>query len=184
MTIATAGYLLNPNAERHLKSPEEMIRLFDRWPHAIAATREFADSLHFSLDELRYEYPRETVPEGRTPQQHLEHLTWEGAKQRWPDGIPDKVLKQLNYELPLIEKLDFARYFLTVHDIVAYARGSTRRSCARAADRRRTARSAIASGSPRSIRRQATSCSSASSPRNGASRPTSTSISSTSGARR
>ena len=122
VTIATAGTLLNPNGERHLKSPQEMVRLFARWPHAISATREFADSLHFSLDELRYEYPRETVPEGRSPQQHLEHLTWEGAWARWPDGIPDKVLKQLNYELPLIEKLDFARYFLTVHDIVAYAR--------------------------------------------------------------
>jgi error-prone DNA polymerase len=122
VTIATAGYLLNPNAERHLKSPEEMMRLFARWPHAIAATREFADSLHFSLDELRYEYPKEAVPEGRTPQEHLTHLTWEGAKQRWPDGIPDKVVSQLNYELPLIERLDFARYFLTVHDIVAYAR--------------------------------------------------------------
>jgi error-prone DNA polymerase len=121
-TIAKAGYLLNPNAERHLKSPAEMVRLFERWPHAISATREFADSLHFSLDELRYEYPRETVPEGRSPQEHLEHLAWEGAKQRWPDGIPDKVLKQLNYELPLIERLDFARYFLTVHDIVAFAR--------------------------------------------------------------
>src|SRR5690348_7910376 len=92
-TIARAGFLLNPNAERHLKSPAEMIRLFERWPHAIAATREFADSLHFSLDELRYEYPKETVPEGRSPQQHLEHLTWEGARGRWPDGIPDKVVK-------------------------------------------------------------------------------------------
>jgi error-prone DNA polymerase len=122
VTIETAGYLLNPNAERHLKSQEEMIRLFERWPHAIAATREFADSLHFSLDELRYEYPRETVPEGRTPQRHLEHLTWEGAREHWPEGVPDKVLKQLNYELPLIEKLDFARYFLTVHDIVKFAR--------------------------------------------------------------
>src|SRR3954447_14590595 len=122
VTIATAGYLLNPNAERHLKSPAEMARLFARWPHAISATRAFADSLSFSLDELRYEYPRETVPEGRTPQQYLEHLTWEGAAQRWPDGIPDKVLKQLRHELTLIEKLDFARYFLTVHDIVAFAR--------------------------------------------------------------
>ena len=122
VTIATAGYLLNPNAERHLKSPAEMMRLFDRWPNAIAATREFADSLNFSLDELRYEYPRENVPQGRTPQQYLEHLTWEGANERWPDGIPDKVLKQLRHELALIEQLDFARYFLTVHDIVAYAR--------------------------------------------------------------
>ncbi len=122
VTIATAGYLLNPNAESHLKPAGEMARLFARWPHAISATREFADALHFSLDELRYEYPRESVPEGRTPQQYLDHLTWEGAKQRWPDGISDKVLKQLNHELALIEKLNFARYFLTVHDIVAFAR--------------------------------------------------------------
>ena len=122
MTLATAGYLLNPNAERHLKSPEEMARLFERWPHAISATREFADAIHFSLDELRYEYPQETVPEGRTPQQYLEHLTWAGAKGHYPDGIPDKVVKQLRHELALIEKLDFARYFLTVHDIVAFAR--------------------------------------------------------------
>src|SRR6476469_6292399 len=122
VTIATAGYLLNPNAERHLKSPAEMARLFDRWPHAIAATREFADALNFSLDELRYEYPKETVPDGRTPQQYLEVLTWIGAAERWPKGISAKVLKQLKHELALIEKLDFARYFLTVHDIVDFAR--------------------------------------------------------------
>jgi error-prone DNA polymerase len=122
VTIATAGFLLNPNAEQHLKSPTDMARLFARWPHAITATREFADALHFSLDELRYEYPRETVPEGRTPQQYLELLTWKGAEERWPDGISKKVLTQLNHELRLIEKLDFARYFLTVHDIVAFAR--------------------------------------------------------------
>jgi len=121
VTIATAGYLLNPNAERHLKSPAEMMRLFARWPHAIRATREFADSLHFSLDELKYEYPRETVPEGRTPQQHLEHLTWKGAKRYWPEGTPAKVQEQLKKELEIIAKLDFARYFLTVHDIVAFA---------------------------------------------------------------
>jgi error-prone DNA polymerase len=123
VTIVTAGYLLNPNGERHLKSPAEMARLFERWPHAIAATREFADALNFSLDELKYEYPRETVPEGRTPQQYLEHLTWEGAHRRWGKRIPYKVLTQLNHELQLIEKLDFARYFLTVHEIVAFARG-------------------------------------------------------------
>src|SRR3982751_7120484 len=104
VTIATAGYLLNANAERHLKSPDEMARLFARWPHAISATREFADALHFSLDELRYEYPRESTPEGRTPQQYLEHLTWEGARQRWGERIPYKVLTQLNHELGLIEK--------------------------------------------------------------------------------
>ncbi|MGH6658788.1 MAG: PHP domain-containing protein, partial [Sphingomicrobium sp.] len=123
VTLANAGYLLDANAERHLKSPAAMARLFERWPHAIAATRDFADSLHFSLDELRYEYPRETVPEGRSPQHYLEHLTWEGARTRWPDGIPAKVDKQLRHELALIGRLDFARYFLTVHDIVTFARG-------------------------------------------------------------
>ena len=122
VTITTAGYLLNPNAERHLKSPEEMMRLFARWPHAIAATREFADSLHFSLDELKYEYPLETVPEGRTPQEQLHHLTWQGARKYWPDRIPRKVGRQLSHELRLIEKLEFARYFLTVHDIVDFAK--------------------------------------------------------------
>ena len=73
VTITTAGYLLNPNAERHLKSPEEMARLFERWPHAIAATRDFADALHFSLDELRYEYPERRCPTAESPQQHLKH---------------------------------------------------------------------------------------------------------------
>ena len=123
VTIAGAGFLLNPNGERHLKSPEEMARLFARWPHAIHATRDFADALDFSLDELKYEYPRETVPDGKSPQDYLEHLTWEGAEQRWPDGISAKVEKQLRHELALIGRLDFARYFLTVHDIVAFARG-------------------------------------------------------------
>ena len=122
VTLANAGYLLDANAERHLKSPAAMARLFERWPHAIRATRDFADALNFSLDELRYEYPRETVPEGKTPQQYLEDLTREGARERWPGGVPAKVEKQLRHELALIEKLDFARYFLTVHDIVAFAR--------------------------------------------------------------
>ncbi|MEO7654838.1 MAG: error-prone DNA polymerase, partial [Sphingomicrobium sp.] len=122
VTLANAGYLLNPNAERYLKSPAKMARLFARWPHAVRATRAFADALDFSLDELKYEYPRESVPEGRSPQQYLEHLTREGAKGRWPEGVPAKVEKQLRHELVLIEKLDFARYFLTVHDIVAFAR--------------------------------------------------------------
>jgi error-prone DNA polymerase len=122
-TLAEAGYLLHSNAERHLKSPDEMARLFARWPHAIAATREFADALDFSLDELRYEYPRESVPDGRSPQEYLEQLTWQGAARHWGmDGVPDKVATQLRHELALIAKLDFARYFLTVHSIVEFAR--------------------------------------------------------------
>ena len=122
VTLAEAGFRLHANAERHLKGPEEMARLFERWPHAIAATRAFADALHFSLDELRYEYPRESVPDNLSPQAHLEVLTWAGAEERYPDGLPDKVARQLRHELQLIEKLDFARYFLTVHSIVDFAR--------------------------------------------------------------
>ncbi|WP_309601548.1 error-prone DNA polymerase [Sphingomonas sp.] len=122
VTLETAGFLLNPNAERHLKSPTEMMRLFERWPHAIEATRAFADALHFSLDELKYEYPRESVPDGRSPQAQLEHLTWIGASRHWVGGVPPAIVKQLKHELKLIAKLDFARYFLTVHDIVAFAR--------------------------------------------------------------
>ncbi|MEO1169809.1 MAG: error-prone DNA polymerase, partial [Pseudomonadota bacterium] len=121
--IHEAGYLLHANAERHLKSPEEMIRLFADWPHAIAATREVADRCDFSLDELQYEYPEETVPGGRTPQNYLEEVAREGAAKRYPDGIPEKVSKLIERELVLIEKLDIARYFLTIKDIVDYARG-------------------------------------------------------------
>jgi error-prone DNA polymerase len=122
VTLSQAGTRLHANAERHVKTPEEMARLFERWPHAIRATRDFADSLDFSLDELRYEYPRESVPEGLSPHAHLEVLTWRGAEERYPGGVPDKVAAQLRHELQLIQKLDFARYFLTVHSIVEFAR--------------------------------------------------------------
>ena len=92
VTLATAGYLLNANAERHLKSPAAMARLFERWPHAIENTRKFADAIDFSLDELQYEYPRESVPEGRSPQAQIEHLTWVGASKRWPEGVPPTIV--------------------------------------------------------------------------------------------
>ena len=121
-TIHDAGLKLEANAERHLKPPQEMARLFTGHEDALARTIEIADACTFSLDELKYEYPDEPVPEGKTPQSHLENLTWEGAAWRFPSGIPDKVRDTLNKELALIEELDYARYFLTVHDIVHYAR--------------------------------------------------------------
>ncbi|MEZ5778041.1 MAG: error-prone DNA polymerase [Paracoccaceae bacterium] len=121
-TLPKAGYLLHANAERHLKSPEEMQRLFAEWPHAISATREVADACRFDLTELAYEYPQETVPEGRTPQEYLEELTWKGADWRYPDGIPDKTRALLGKELAMIAKLDIARYFLTIRDIIQFAR--------------------------------------------------------------
>ncbi len=122
-TVARAGFLLDANAERHLKSPAEMARLFADWPHAIAATRQVADACRFSLDDLRYEYPAETVPEGLDADQHLEELTWAGCEWRYPDGTPEKVRETIVKELAMIAKKQIARYFLTIHQIVQFARG-------------------------------------------------------------
>ena len=121
VTIANAGKLLEANAERHLKPPAEMARLFRDAPEAMAATTEFLDRIDFSLDELKYEYPDEPIPPGWTPQGWLEDLTWRRAAWRYPDGVPDKVKKLITDELALIASLDYARYFLTVHDIVRFA---------------------------------------------------------------
>ncbi len=121
-TIHDAGLRLEANGERHLKSPKEMARLFKGHEEALARTIEIAETCSFSLDELRYEYPDEPVPEGKTPQSHLEGLTWAGAAWRFPGGIPAHVSDTLEKELVLIAELDYARYFLTVHDIVHYAR--------------------------------------------------------------
>ena len=122
-TVAAAGHLLESNGERYLKPPATMIRLFDRWPHAIAATREVADACDFSLDELAYEYPEEIYPDGQAPQQYLTSETWKGAAWRYPGGVPETVRETIERELALIGKLDLARYFLTIKDIVDYARG-------------------------------------------------------------
>ena len=122
-TVAAAGHLLHPNAERHLKAPAQMQRLFARWPHAIRAAREVADRCDFSLEELRYEYPEEIYPDGQTPQAFLESEVWAGAGRRYPEGLPDSVRQTLTRELALIAKLDLARYFLTIKDIVDFARG-------------------------------------------------------------
>ncbi|MFN3988660.1 MAG: error-prone DNA polymerase [Erythrobacter sp.] len=124
-TVAAAGHLLHPNAERHLKSPQEMERLFARWPHAITAARAVADACAFSLDELTYEYPQEIYPAGQSPQAYLESETWAGAAQRYPEGVPETVRETLERELALIAKLDLARYFLTIKDIVDFARSQS-----------------------------------------------------------
>ncbi|GGL65134.1 error-prone DNA polymerase [Wenxinia marina] len=121
-TLAAAGYLLEPNAERHLKPPAEMQRLFSEWPHAIRAARDLADRVRFDLSELAYEYPREVIPAEMSPQAYLEQLTWEGADRRYPDGVPKTTQATLKKELAMIEKLDIARYFLTIHDIIRFAR--------------------------------------------------------------
>jgi len=123
-TVADAGLRLEANAERHLKPGAAMARLFSRHPDAVARTTEIAGRARFSLDELRYEYPDEPVPPGRSPQEHLEALTWDGARAAYSGAVPDKVAALLRKELALIAQLGYAPYFLTVHDVVTYARGA------------------------------------------------------------
>jgi error-prone DNA polymerase len=121
-TIFDAGYRLEANAERHLKPGAEMARLFAQYPQAVARSLEIAGRIRFDLEELRYEYPDEPVPPGKTPQAYLEELTWAHAAERYPQGVPDKVRALLAKELALITRLDYARYFLTVYDVVRFAR--------------------------------------------------------------
>ena len=121
-TIGTAGFRLAANAERHLKSAAEMARLFRGHEDALERSVEIAERCRFSLDELRYEYPDEIEGFGESVQARLERLTWEGARSRYPRGVPEKIRALLEHELKLVERLDYAPYFLTVHDIVRFAR--------------------------------------------------------------
>ena len=121
-TIDNAGYKLFVNAERHLKSADAMSALFPNHKEAISRTVEIAERCSFSLDQLIYEYPDDEAPPGTTPQKHLTDLAWAGAQDRYPSGIPNKVCLQIKHELQLIDELSYANYFLTVHDIVQYAR--------------------------------------------------------------
>ena len=120
--IDEAGFRRERSADRHLRPPEEMARLFRRFPEAVARTAEIAERCRFSLAELRYQYPDEAEREGETPQQLLERLTWEGVEWRYPGRLSARVAKQLHHELGLIRQLDYAPYFLTVNSIVRQAR--------------------------------------------------------------
>src|ERR1700728_2774809 len=122
VTIDELGNRRERHADRYLKSPEEMHRLFARYPEALARTVEIVDRCRFSLDELAYQYPEERADPSLTPQETLEKLTWEGAAWRYPEGLPDEVVQTLRHELGLIEKLSYAPYFLTVNSIVRFAR--------------------------------------------------------------
>ncbi|MCV0415098.1 MAG: error-prone DNA polymerase [Brevundimonas sp.] len=121
-TIDDVGFRRSRTADRHLKPAREMHRLFARYPEALARTLEIADRCRFSLNELAYQYPKEAALPGLTPQAALEQLTWEGAADRYPEGLPDAVRATLRHELGLIETLGYAPYFLTVHSIVRFAR--------------------------------------------------------------
>ena len=122
-SLGEVGYQLFPNAERYLKSSAQMQRLFSDQAQALQNTLSIAESCRFSLSELRYQYPSEWIPAGQTAQSYLEALAQQHASSRYPQGMPDKVLAQLQHELKMIEQLNYADYFLTIYDIVQFARG-------------------------------------------------------------
>jgi hypothetical protein len=108
-----------------------MARLFQACPQALAATRDLFGCIAFTLNDLRYEYPHEPVPQGWEPQAWLEHLVHEAAMRKFPDGLPEAYRRTLDEEFRLIRERAYAYYFLTVHDVVRHARSPIRRSCAR-----------------------------------------------------
>ncbi|MEO6916654.1 MAG: error-prone DNA polymerase, partial [Chitinophagaceae bacterium] len=121
-TIGEAGFRLHPNAERFLKPEEEMLRLFRHYPDAIVKTQEISEACQFNLDTLKYEYPEEITQQGRSPQQELTELAWKGAREIYGELIPKKISDAIIHEMKFIEEMNYAPYFLTVYDIVKYAR--------------------------------------------------------------
>ncbi|RYZ35616.1 MAG: error-prone DNA polymerase, partial [Sphingobacteriales bacterium] len=121
-TIYNAGFKLHINVERFLKPAAEMERLFRAYPDALQQTAIIAGLCTFSLDELQYEYPEEITSEGRTPQEELTHLAWKGAHERYGDLLPEKTIAAIKHELYFIEEMNYAAYFLTVYDIVRFAK--------------------------------------------------------------
>ncbi len=119
--LAALGYALAPNAEQHLRSRLRLARLYP--PALLEETLEVAARCRFSLDELRYEYPQEIVPAGHTPASWLRALVFDGVPGRYPEGLPPAVAAQIGHELALIAELKYEPYFLTVADIVQFARG-------------------------------------------------------------
>ena len=120
VTVDKAGFALYPNGERHLRSLKVLQHVYPR--ELLAETVRIADTINFSLDELHYEYPDEVVPDGQTPASYLRSLTEQGMRRRWPDGVSRKVIELVEHELQLIADLKYEPYFLTVYDIVAFAR--------------------------------------------------------------
>ncbi|MES2472839.1 MAG: error-prone DNA polymerase [Pseudomonadota bacterium] len=122
VTLQEAGKRLQANAERHLKPPAAMHELFKHHPDAIAQTLRFAEMIRFRLDELRHNYPHEPVPPGKNADEHLRYLTAKGLSERYPEGVSEKVSDIARMELDFIQSRKIAHYFLTVHDIVKFAR--------------------------------------------------------------
>jgi error-prone DNA polymerase len=121
-TIDEVGFERERHADRYLKPPEEMQRLFPRYPEALARTMEIVKRCRFSLEELTYQYPEEAIVAGKDAQASLEHYVWECTPNRYPEGLPPKVLQVIRHELDLIRTMKYAPYFLTVFSIVRFAR--------------------------------------------------------------
>ena len=121
-TVAELGAARFPNGERRLRPPDELLALFGTCPDAVTRTVEVADRCTFSLAELRYDYPEELCPAGETPSSYLARLAWDGARGRYPDGVPTKVSQLIERELAIIDELNYPAYFLTVWDLVHFAR--------------------------------------------------------------
>lgn len=121
-TIQDAGFILHQNAERYMKEVAEMERLFRKYPEAIENTQVISEACRFSLDELKYVYPEEINPSGRSPMEELEHLTWKGAHEFYGEVVPEKVVNMINHEMAFVKQMDYANYFLFVEDIVREAR--------------------------------------------------------------
>ncbi|WP_313606705.1 error-prone DNA polymerase [Rhizobium sp.] len=121
-TIDDVGFDRERHADRFLKAPEEMHRLFPDYPEALARSREIVERCRFDMSQLQYQYPEEAIVPGLDAQQSLTKFTWEGAADRYPEGIPDKVRKAILHELELIREMQYAPYFLTVYSIVRFAR--------------------------------------------------------------
>jgi error-prone DNA polymerase len=179
-TVDKIGRRGLPNGEHHLRPLVTLRRLYP--PDLLETTVKIADACSFSLKELHYEYPEELVPSGLTPSEHLRDLTERGAHKRWPNGMPDTIRAQIERELQLIKELKYEHFFLTVADIVDYARAAA--SSAKAADRQPTPPCVMRCTSQKWIPYASQCSSSASSPRSVTRHPTLTSISSTSAARK
>lgn len=121
-TVAELGQHRFANSEHHLRPTDELASLFADAPDVLRRGAEIADRCQFSLEELRYDYPEELCPTGETPFSYLTRLTWAGAERRYPQSIPDKVRRLVEHELKLIDELQYAAYFLTVWDLVRFAR--------------------------------------------------------------
>ncbi|UXN03519.1 error-prone DNA polymerase [Bartonella sp. HY406] len=121
-SLDEAGYQLAKNAERHMKPIIELQRIYRNYADSLLAQQDFVTPIHFSLDEISYSYPDEPVPQGKDPQNYLSDLTWQGANERYKNAIPDKITAIIRKELTLIDELNYAPYFLTVYDIVSFAK--------------------------------------------------------------